>query len=86
MVFSFVAVGDVTTFAAQPSPVWEGERACLLRITGFPEPNQPDLPDGQSILIFGIDVKPRNRKYFCFTESKSRLHLIPSRPDQRGVS
>ena len=45
---------------------------------------------GKSLLpISGSHVKRKiipNRKYFCFTESKSRLHLNPSRPGKRGVS
>src|SRR4029079_4971338 len=41
---------------------------------------------GKALPIFGSHVKRKicpNRKYFCFTESKSRLHLNPSRPGKR---
>jgi len=57
----------------------------LLRITGFPEPNQPDLPDGQSILIFGIDVKPPKSKIFLFYRIKipATSYPIPSREEGR---
>ena len=44
---------------------------------------------GKALPIFGSHVKRKicpNRKYFCFTESKSRLHLNPSRPGKRGVA
>ena len=32
-------------------------------------------PTGKSILIYGIRVKPRNKKYFAFTEAKSGVHI-----------
>ena len=40
---------------------------------------------GKSLPIYGSHVKPRNKKYFAFTETKSVAHIRPSRPDQRGV-
>ena len=42
-------------------------------------------PTGKSVLIYGNRVKPRNKKYFAFTEAKSGAHIWPSRPTQKGV-
>ncbi|WP_212468718.1 hypothetical protein, partial [Bradyrhizobium sp. AUGA SZCCT0182] len=42
-------------------------------------------PTGKSILIYGIRVKPRNKKYFCLPEGKSGAYICPSRPTQKGV-
>ena len=41
-------------------------------------------PTGKSVLIYGISVKPRNQKYFCFPEGKSGVCVWPSRPDSEG--
>jgi hypothetical protein len=43
-------------------------------------------PTGKSLLIFRNGVKPQNKKYFAFPEGQNRAYLLPSRPDQRGVS
>ena len=42
-------------------------------------------PTGKSVPIYGISVKPRNQKYFCFPEGKSGVCVWPSRPTQKGV-
>ena len=44
------------------------------------------LPDGRkSLLIYGISVKPRNKKYFAFPEGQISATSHASRPTQRGV-
>src|SRR6478735_1386317 len=40
---------------------------------------------GGLLPIFGINVKPRNEKYFAFPESQIRAISHASRPTQRGV-
>jgi hypothetical protein len=42
------------------------------------------LPDGQTLPITEIRVKPRNKKYFALSEVKIRLYPLPSRPDKRA--
>ena len=42
-------------------------------------------PTGKSLPIYGIRVKPRNKKYFLLPEVKSGVYIWPSRPGQKGV-
>ena len=42
-------------------------------------------PTGKSIPIIGIDVKPRNKKYFAFPEGQISDCIHLSRPGQKGV-
>jgi len=42
-------------------------------------------PTGKAFLIYRNDVKPENKKYFCFHSAQLTAHQEPSRPAQRGV-
>ena len=45
-------------------------------------------PTGKSLLFIGIDVKPRAKKHFCFTETQTSLyqpHPVPFRGASRNV-
>jgi hypothetical protein len=49
------------------------------------EHNQQNCPTGKSIPIYGILVKPQNKKYFAFSEQQTALYHIHPVP-LRGVS
>jgi hypothetical protein len=75
------------TLTAAYCAEWRAARRALTM--SREQARQFDPTGKSSIPICRTHVKRKiraNRKYFCFPEFKSRLHINPSRPDQRGVS